>query len=191
MALKSCARISREGPVHGLQYEAGRHRRDRCGWVGEGDRVLDLRIGSLAQASAQAIRAIDNTTAATGRFLLLLGDHLRATPPPGSSAPAPLGNSTPDHRGAPDADRASVSTHLDPAERAVPALPCALASSSSQPDLEEFSGVQSGQFISAVPPKAPRAPNRAAPTRPAWGYFPAARRRTGWPATRWPQRTTA
>jgi hypothetical protein len=44
------------------------------------DRVAELRIGSLAEASAQVIRATDNTTAATGRFLLLLGDHLRSAP---------------------------------------------------------------------------------------------------------------
>jgi len=43
-------------------------------------RVLDLKIASLAQASASACKAMGNPASAAARFLVLFGDGLQSAP---------------------------------------------------------------------------------------------------------------
>jgi hypothetical protein len=57
-------------------------------------RVLDLRIASLAQASAGACKAMSNPNSAVARFLVLFGDQLQGAgqhpaprPPPQQRKP--------------------------------------------------------------------------------------------------------
>jgi hypothetical protein len=57
------------------------------------NKTFDLKLASLAQASARTIKTAVNPASATARFLLLLGDGLQGGVPrsdPGRAAGAPV-----------------------------------------------------------------------------------------------------
>jgi hypothetical protein len=52
------------------------------------NKVFDLKLASLATASARTIKTAHNPASATARFLLLLGDGLQSAPRPEPRQPA-------------------------------------------------------------------------------------------------------
>jgi hypothetical protein len=57
------------------------------------NKIFDLKLASLATASARTIKTATNPASATARFLLLLGDGLQSEAPrsdPGRAAVAPV-----------------------------------------------------------------------------------------------------